>query len=106
MQPVVPRVLPRVVPRVVIVGGGSGGLAAAVRLASSGAQVTVLERAASPGGKLRQVEVGGHLIDAGPTVVTMPHVFEELFAASGSRLSDHLALRPLEPACRHLFPDG
>lgn len=93
-------------PRIVVVGGGVGGLAAAVRLSASGARVLLLERAATPGGKLRQVEVGGRLIDAGPTVVTMPHVFEELFAQSGSRLADHVTLRPLAPSCRHFFPDG
>ena len=84
-----------------MVGGGIGGLASAVRLAAAGARVTLLERASALGGKLRQVEVGGRAIDAGPTVVTMPHVFEELFAVSGSRLADHVTLRPLDPACRH-----
>ena len=55
--------------RVAIVGGGVGGLAASIRLAAAGAQVVILERAERPGGKLRQVDVGGRWVDAGPTVL-------------------------------------
>jgi len=93
-------------PHVVVVGGGVGGLAAALRLAAAGLRVTLYERAAVAGGKLRSVEVGGRPIDAGPTVVTMPHVFAELFESAGARLEDLLTLSPVEPACRHFFADG
>ena len=86
------RVLSR--ERVVVVGAGIGGLSAAVELAAAGAEVTVLERAARVGGKMRQLDVAGRLIDAGPTVLTMKWVFDELFAASGASFEDAVALTP------------
>ena len=61
--------------RVVIIGAGIGGLAAAVELSARGFDVTLLERAQTPGGKMREVEAGGLHIDAGPTVFTMRWVF-------------------------------
>lgn len=83
-----------------------GGLAAAIDLARAGIAVTVLERADCAGGKLRQVLVEGQPIDAGPTVVTMQWVFEDLFAAAGERLQDHLSLTELEVLARHAWPGG
>lgn len=91
---------------VVVIGAGVGGLAAAVRLAAAGLRVTVLERAARPGGKMREVAVGGVPFDAGPSVLTMPFVFDELFAAAGERRQEHVRFLPVEPACRHFFKDG
>ncbi len=93
-------------PHVAVVGAGVGGLSAAIRLAAAGAHVTVFERHAAPGGKMREVEVDGRRLDAGPSVLTMPWVFEELFAAAGARMADLVTLLPVEPACRHFFPDG
>ena len=92
--------------RVIVVGAGMGGLAAAVDLARSDYRVTVLERAAGPGGKLREVSVDGAGIDAGPTVFTMRAVFESLFADAGARLEDHLSLRPAELLARHAWRSG
>jgi len=92
--------------RVIVVGAGMGGLAAAVDLARSGCRVTVLERAAGPGGKLREVSVDGAGIDAGPTVFTMRAVFESLFHDAGARLEDHLPLRPAELLARHAWRSG
>lgn len=92
--------------RVVIVGAGAGGLAAAVRLLAAGNQVTVVERAATPGGKMRQISVGGQLFDGGPSVLTMPWVLDDLFATAGLRSADFLRLTPLDPVCRHFFADG
>ncbi|MBV9537344.1 MAG: FAD-dependent oxidoreductase, partial [Acidisphaera sp.] len=89
--------------RVAIIGAGIGGLAAAVSLATAGLDVQVFERAATPGGKLRQLEVGGAQLDAGPTVFTMRPVFEAMFAASGASLGDYLTLRPLEVLARHAW---
>ena len=86
-------------PRVIIIGAGAGGLAAAIDLSRRGAAVTVLESAAVPGGKLRQL--GG--IDAGPTVFTMRWVFDSLFADAGTALDAHLTLRPLEVLARHAW---
>jgi 1-hydroxycarotenoid 3,4-desaturase len=92
--------------RVVIIGAGVGGLAASMILAARGLDVTVLERAATVGGKLRTLEVGGRPADAGPTVFTMHWVFDELFAQAGARISEHLALRPASTLARHAWPDG
>jgi 1-hydroxycarotenoid 3,4-desaturase len=92
--------------RVAVVGAGLGGLAAALELAHAGAEVTVLEAAAAPGGKARQVPAGGRPVDAGPTVLTMRWVFEALFSAVGERLADHLDCTRLEVLARHAWPDG
>ncbi len=79
------------------------GLAAAVDLSRQGLDVLVLERAAAPGGKMRQVEVEGAKLDAGPTVFTMRWVFEALFADAGASLSDHVTLRPASVLARHAW---
>lgn len=92
--------------RVVVVGAGMGGLAAALELAASGAGVTVLERHAAPGGKLREVRVGESGIDSGPTVFTMRWVFDELFAATGRDFGDYLDLRQAGVLARHSWTDG
>jgi 1-hydroxycarotenoid 3,4-desaturase len=68
----------------VVIGAGIGGLAAALRLQSAGFQVDVLDRAAGPGGKMRTVSSAAGPVDAGPTVLTMRHVFDDLFAAAGA----------------------
>ncbi len=80
-------------PSVVIVGAGVGGLAAALRLTAAGVRVTVVEAASAPGGKMRTVPSIAGPVDAGPTVLTMRGVFEELFLSAGARLEDHVGLR-------------
>lgn len=92
-------------PPVVVVGAGVAGLAAAVDLAARGVAVTVLERAAAPGGKMRQEMVAGRAIDVGPTVLTMRWVFEELFARAGARLEERVVLQPAAVLARHAW-DG
>ena len=92
--------------RVVVVGAGVGGLCAAIELACAGAQVTLLERAAEPGGKMRAPRVAGRPVDSGPTVFTMRWVFDALFARAGARLDDHLKLEPLSILARHAWDDG
>ena len=89
--------------RVAVIGAGIGGLAAAIVLASRGLSVTVFERQPGPGGKMRQVAVGDALIDAGPTVLTMPQVFEELFDQAGARLADHLTRTRAPILARHAW---
>lgn len=89
--------------RVVIVGAGIAGLVSAFALAARGLDVTVLERGAAPGGKMRQVAIGPSLIDSGPTVFTMRWVFEELFAAAGKNFADHVRLRSLDILARHAW---
>jgi phytoene desaturase len=91
---------------VVVVGAGLGGLAAAARLGALGHDVTVCEQADEVGGKLGVHRAGGFTFDTGPSLLTMPHVFTELFAATGTPLEEHLSLRPLDPIARYRFPDG
>ncbi len=91
---------------IVIIGAGIGGLTAAALLAAQGYAVTVCEAAATPGGKLREVVAAGRAIDAGPTVFTMRHVFEEIFAAARANLADHLTLAPVTTLARHAWGDA
>jgi 1-hydroxycarotenoid 3,4-desaturase len=90
---------------IVIVGAGVAGLTCAISLANAGFDVTVLERAAAPGGKMRQIAVGDARIDSGPTVFTMRWVFDELFAQAGKTFSDAVTLEPLDVLARHAW-DG
>ena len=89
--------------RVIVVGAGIGGLVSALLLASRGLQVTLVEAAAEPGGKIRQVEVDGARIDAGPTVFTMRWVFDEILAEAGSSLDALVGLQPLAVLARHVW---
>ena len=91
--------------RIVVIGAGIGGLAAALRLAARGLDVTLVERSVYPGGKIRQVMVGAAAMDAGPTVVTMRPVFEELFAYAGTSLDAHVTLRRAEILARHAWSE-
>jgi phytoene desaturase len=92
--------------RVAVVGAGVAGLAAGVRLAHAGHRVTVLESAAEPGGKCARVRAGAFAWDAGPSLLTMPWVFERLFAETGAPLRDELELLRVEPVTRYAFADG
>ncbi|MEQ1651006.1 MAG: 1-hydroxycarotenoid 3,4-desaturase CrtD [Hyphomicrobium sp.] len=93
-------------PRAIIVGAGIAGLAAAIDLAVANFNVTVVERAATPGGKMREVHAGDAAIDGGPTVLTLASIFETLFASAGARLNDYVKLEPLQILARHAWPDG
>ena len=88
---------------VIVIGAGVGGLTSAALLAARGLDVTVVEAAATPGGKMRQVTSGGAMVDGGPTVFTMRDVFEDLFDSCGATLSDHLTLRPASLLARHAW---
>jgi phytoene desaturase len=93
-------------PRVGVIGGGLGGLAAAVRLAHAGCRVVLYEKNSVVGGKLRGVEREGYRWDGGPSLLTMPQVLAELFEAVGERMEDHLELVRLETTCRYRWADG
>lgn len=93
-------------PRAVVIGSGFGGLAAAVRLGARGYRVTVLERRDRPGGRAYVYREGGFTFDAGPTVLTAPFLFEELWALAGRRLADSVDLRSVTPFYRIRFDDG
>ncbi len=88
---------------VIVVGAGVGGLVSALLLAHSGVRVTLVESASAPGGKMRQINVGGALVDSGPTVFTMRWVFEQIFAQVGCNLADVVKLEPLDILCRHAW---
>ena len=85
---------------------GSPALAAALHLAGRGREVTVVERAATPGGRAGRLDVGGFRMDTGPTVLTMPDLVADTLAAVGEELPSRLDLVRLEPAYRALFADG
>lgn len=91
---------------ILIVGAGIGGLSAAIRLAAAGRRVIVLEQNPSVGGKMGQVTADGFRWDTGPSVITMRHVFEDLFTAAGRKLDDYLTLLPVDPLTRYFYPDG
>lgn len=91
---------------IVVIGAGIGGLSAALTLAGSGARVIVVEAQLHVGGKLRSLDVSGAAIDSGPTVLTMPDVFEDLFDQAGLNMSDYVEVRPSHCLARHFWPDG
>ncbi len=89
-----------------VIGAGVGGLTTAALLARAGNRVTVFERNARVGGKLNWLEEGGYTWDMGPSLLTMPYVFEGLWAKLGRRLEDDLQLVPLPVTCRYRWTDG
>ena len=90
----------------VVIGGGFGGLALAVRLQSAGIATTLVEGRDKLGGRAYVYEQDGFTFDAGPTVITDPSSLEELFALSGRQLSDYVTLMPVEPFYRLMWEDG
>ncbi len=93
-------------PHAVVIGAGFGGLASAIRLVAKGYRVTVVERLDRPGGRAQVFERDGFRHDAGPTVITAPVLFEELFALMGVNMSDRVKLVALDPWYRFRFADG
>jgi phytoene desaturase len=92
--------------RVVVVGAGLGGLACAARLAALGHQVTLCEQAAQAGGKLGVLAKDGFVFDTGPSLVTLPAVYRDLFLATGGPLEAEIRLEPVDPVCTYRFGDG
>ena len=90
---------------IIIIGAGLGGLSAACRLAKSGFSVTILEKNETVGGKVNFVEADGYKFDTGASLLTMPHVFEELFEFCGRNIEDYLKIVPIEPICRYFWSD-
>ncbi len=93
-------------PVAIVIGSGFGGLAAAVRLGARGYRVVVLERLAYPGGRAGVLKQDGFTFDRGPTIVTAPFLFDELWALCGKRRADHVELRSMNPFYRIRFDDG
>ncbi len=88
-----------------IVGAGPGGLAAAINLAGLGFKVTVVEKEAIPGGRMRGLQLGQYALDTGPTILQLPQVLDAVFRRSGKRLEDYVTLKALEPNTRIHFWD-
>jgi phytoene desaturase len=91
--------------KIIIIGAGLGGLSAAIRLAKSGFDVTIVEKNDSVGGKVNYVESGVYKFDTGASLLTMRHVFEDLFRFAGKRIEDYLEIVPLDPICRYFWSD-
>jgi phytoene desaturase len=91
---------------IVIIGGGLGGLAAGIRLAVQGCRVTICEQGESFGGKMNNWESKGYRFDTGPSLITMPWIFAEVFEIAGQRLQDYLEMIPMNPLAQYFFADG
>ncbi|MCA9493030.1 MAG: FAD-dependent oxidoreductase [Myxococcales bacterium] len=92
--------------RAIVVGAGVGGLSAAISLAADGYDVVVVEAAPTLGGKAGTLVLDGVEVDTGPSVLTMPDVFDELLRLAGTSLADEVALVSPDPAFRYVWPDG
>ena len=92
--------------KVIVIGAGLGGLSAAISLRQAGYAVEIFEKNPQIGGKLNLLQAQGYTFDLGPSIFTLPHIFERLFTASGKRMSDYFTLRPLRPHWRNFFEDG
>ncbi|MDP3896700.1 MAG: phytoene desaturase [Mesorhizobium sp.] len=93
-------------PHAVVIGSGFGGLAAAIRLGARGYRVTVLERLDYPGGRAGVLHQDGFTFDRGPTIVTAPFLFDELWRLCGKERADHVELKPMMPFYRIRFDHG
>ena len=91
---------------VIVIGAGFGGIAAALRMRALGYDVTLIDRLDAIGGRAQVFERGGFRHDAGPTVITAPFLFDELFALFGERREDHVEFRALDPWYRFYFHTG
>jgi diapolycopene oxygenase len=92
--------------RAVIIGGGLGGLATALRLSARGWNVTVCESGPAFGGKMNRWRQAGYSFDTGPSLITMPHVFADLYAAVGERIDDHIRFVRVDPHAEYRFSCG
>ncbi|MEI7956663.1 MAG: phytoene desaturase family protein [Verrucomicrobiota bacterium] len=91
---------------VIVIGSGLGGLSAAISLAQLGYLVTIHEKNPQIGGKLNVLKAQGYTFDLGPSILTLPHIFERLFARSGRNMSDYIPIRKVRPHWRNFFEDG
>ncbi|MFM7873863.1 MAG: phytoene desaturase family protein, partial [Actinomycetota bacterium] len=92
--------------RVIVIGGGMAGLAVSARLAKKGHQVQLFEASEKLGGKCQTVEVDGFSFDIGPSLLTLPAVYRDLFIKTGKRLEHLLDVKPVDPAFEYVFHDG
>jgi phytoene desaturase len=92
--------------RVVVIGAGLGGLSAAAHLSQRGHEVTVVGRDATPGGRAGMITEAGFKLDNGPTVLTMPNLLADAFAAAGAEMADYITVKPVDPMYRAVYADG
>ncbi|MFZ9704404.1 MAG: NAD(P)-binding protein, partial [Bacilli bacterium] len=93
--------------KIVVIGGGLGGLSAAISLAAiPGYTITLIEKNAHLGGKLNVKNVDGFSFDLGPSILTMPHLFENLFTKHQKQMADYIQIEPVRPHWRNFFEDG
>ena len=93
--------------KVIIIGGGLGAMSAAISLAATQQfEITLIEKNSHLGGKLNVVEKDGFSFDLGPSILTMPHIFERLFLIHGKRMEDYVKFIPVSPHWRNFFEDG
>ena len=91
---------------IAVIGSGFGGIASALRMKKLGFEVTLIERLGSLGGRARVFERNGYKHDAGPTVITAPFLFNELFDLFDKKIEDHLEFKSLDPWYRFYFHNG
>ena len=92
--------------KIIVIGSGFGGLAASLRLKAKGYDVTLLEKHPDLGGRARVFKKGNFIYDGGPTVITAPYLFEELFSLFNKKISDYVKIVPLNLWYRFVFNDG
>lgn len=92
--------------KVIVIGGGFGGLSAANRLAAKGHDVTLFDNRDKLGGRGYQYEINGFKFDGGPTVMTAPYIFDEIFESAGKNREDYFKMVPLDPFYRIFDQDG
>ena len=90
--------------KIIVIGAGLGGLSAAISLRQAGYDVEIFEKNAQIGGKLNVLTDHGYTFDLGPSILTLPHIFERLFERSGKKMSDYFSIRPLRPHWRNIPP--
>jgi phytoene desaturase len=91
--------------KIIVIGSGFGGIAAALRMRAKGYQVILLEKHPDLGGRARVFKKNGFTYDGGPTVITAPYLFEELFFLFGKKISDYVKIVPLDLWYRFVFED-
>ena len=92
--------------KIVVIGSGFGGLAASLRLKAKGYKVTLVEKHSDLGGRARVFKKDKFIYDGGPTVITAPYLFEELFNLFNKKISDYVKIVPLDLWYRFVFSDG
>ena len=92
--------------KIIVIGSGFGGLAASLRLKAKGYKVTLIEKHPDLGGRARVFQKGEFIYDGGPTVITAPYLFEELFSLFNKKISDYVKIVPLDLWYRFVFNNG